>query len=319
MKNELLSFGLSLVATVCIMPLLIPFLHKIKFGQSIRGEGPQSHQVKKGTPTMGGIVFVIVPIIVQLLLFPQSLTMPKIQILVLAYLGYAAIGFIDDFIIVIQKNNAGLSAKMKFLMQSILAVVFFLMYRRIETTSILIPILNQEIELGFLYFFLIFIMFTAESNAVNLTDGLDGLCAGCSIIAMAPFVLFALRQDQPLIACFLLSVIGALIGYLFFNLHPAKIFMGDSGSLALGGLFAATAMVLKQELLLLIIGGVFLMETISVVLQVLSFKTTGKRIFKMAPIHHHFELCGMKETQVVMMFWGISLVLALIGLWIGVM
>ena len=136
MKNELLSFGLSLVATVCIMPLLIPFLHKIKFGQSIRGEGPQSHQVKKGTPTMGGIVFVIVPIIVLLLLFPQSLTMPKIQILVLAYLGYAAIGFIDDFIIVIQKNNAGLSAKMKFLMQSILAVVFFLMYRRIETTSI---------------------------------------------------------------------------------------------------------------------------------------------------------------------------------------
>ena len=162
-------------------------------------------------------------------------------------------------------------------------------------------------------------MFTCESNAVNLTDGQDGLCAGTSLIAIAPFVIFALLQKNNDLAMFLLAVSGALLGYLRFNIHPAKIFMGDTGSLAIGGLLAASAMILKQEILLVLIGGVFVMELLSVVIQVTSFKATGKRVFRMSPLHHHFELGGMKETNVVLMFWCIGLIFAVVGLWLGVL
>lgn len=316
--NYLLAFGCSLVVTLFIMPRLIPFLHKIKFGQSIRKEGPQSHMAKTGTPTMGGIVFVLVPILVMLVLDFNAFASPQMLILVFAYLGYALIGFIDDFLIVVKKNNDGLKPSVKFLMQSVLAVIFYFIYQAIAETSIQIPVIHMTIELGFLYFVLIFIMFTAESNAVNLTDGLDGLCAGTSLIAMAPFVIFALLQEEKDVAMLLLAVCGSLVGYLRFNLHPAKIFMGDTGSLAIGGLLAATAMILKQEILLILIGGVFVMEVLSVVIQVTSYKLTKKRVFRMAPLHHHFEEGGMKETQVVLMFWCIGFVLAIIGLWLGV-
>lgn len=300
------------------MPKLIPFLHKIKFGQSVRKEGPKSHMAKTGTPTMGGCVFVVVPIVVMLLLDFQAFASLELLVVVLAYAGYALIGFIDDFLIVVKKNNDGLKPSVKFLMQSVLAIVFYFIYQGIASTSVQIPVLHLTLELGILYFVLVFIMFTAESNAVNFTDGLDGLCAGTSFIAIAPFIIFALLQDNKDLAMFLLAVSGSLLGYLRFNLHPAKIFMGDTGSLAIGGLLAATAMVLKQELLLVLIGGVFLMEMLSVVIQVTYFKKTKKRIFRMAPIHHHFELGGMKETQVVVMFWSIGFVLAAIGLWLGV-
>lgn len=314
----LLAFGCSLLATLIVMPKLIPFLHKIKFGQSIRKEGPQSHMVKTGTPTMGGIVFVVIPIIVMLVLDIHAFLSSKLLLIVFAYLGYAFIGFLDDFLIVVKKNNDGLKPSMKFFLQSVLAVIFYVWYQSIADTSLSIPVLHVSIPLGLLYFVLIFFMFTAESNAVNLTDGLDGLCAGTSLIAIFPFIIFALLQSEKDVAMMLLAISGALIGYLRFNLHPAKIFMGDTGSLAIGGLLAATAMVLKTELLLILIGGVFVMEVISVVLQVASYKTTGKRIFKMAPLHHHFELKGMKETQVVLMFWCLQLVFALLGLWLGV-
>lgn len=304
--------------TLLVMPKLIPFLHKIKFGQSIRKEGPKSHMVKTGTPTMGGLVFVIVPILVMLCVDVTAFASMEMLIIIFAYLGYALIGFIDDFLIVVKKNNDGLKPSVKFLMQSILAVVFYFIYQSIAETSIQIPVLHMTLELGVLYFVIIFIMFTAESNAVNLTDGLDGLCAGTSLIAMAPFIIFALLQENNDLAIFLLAVCGSLVGYLRFNLHPAKIFMGDTGSLAIGGLLAASAMVLKQEILLILIGGVFVMEVLSVVIQVTSFKLTGKRVFRMAPLHHHFEEGGMKETQVVLMFWCIGFVFAAIGLWLGV-
>lgn len=314
----LLAFGAALVLTLVVMPVLIPFLHKIKFGQSIRKEGPKSHMAKTGTPTMGGIVFVLVPILVMLILDYKAFATPEMLIVVFAYLGYAFIGFLDDFLIVVKKNNDGLKPSVKFLLQSVLAVVFYICYTYVADTSIEIPVLHLSLNIGILYFFLVFIMFTAESNAVNLTDGLDGLCAGTSLIAIAPFIIFSLLKGQHDLAMFLLAVSGALLGYLRFNLHPAKIFMGDTGSLAIGGLLAATAMVLKQELLLIIIGGVFLMEVLSVIIQVTSFKLTGKRVFRMSPLHHHFELGGMKETQVVLMFWCISLVFAALGLWLGV-
>lgn len=315
----LLAFGSSLVVTLLVMPRLIPFLHKIKFGQSIRKEGPQSHMAKTGTPTMGGVVFVIVPILVMLVLDFRAFASAEMLIVVFAYLGYALIGFIDDFLIVVKKNNDGLKPSVKFLMQSILAIIFYLIYSQIATTSIEIPVFHITLELGILYFVLIFFMFTCESNAVNLTDGLDGLSAGTSLIAIAPFVIFALLSENNDLAMFLLAVCGALLGYLRFNIHPAKIFMGDTGSLAIGGLLAASAMILKQELLLIIIGGVFVMELLSVVIQVTSYKLTKKRVFRMAPLHHHFELGGMKETQVVLMFWCIGFVCAAIGLALGVL
>ena len=319
MQTFIIALVLGLVATLGIYPIAIPFLHKIKFGQSIRTDGPQSHLKKTGTPTMGGLVFVLVPVLVLLVVMPSAFMDVKIQIVILSYLGYSLIGFIDDFLIVVKKNNDGLSAKMKFLMQTILAVIIFLMYRGIASTSILIPLLNIELDLGIFYFFLIMIMFTAESNAVNLTDGLDGLSSGCMIVALAPFILFAIVQNEIGLAVFLLAVLGSLLGFLKNNFFPAKIFMGDTGSLALGGLLAACAMVLKKEILLIIIGGIFVMETLSVVLQVGSFKLTGKRIFRMAPLHHHFELGGMNEKNVVFMFWTIELIFAFVGYLLGVM
>lgn len=319
MSDYLISIGLGLIITLCVMPILIPYLHRIKFGQVEREEGLASHKAKGGTPTMGGIVFVLIPIVVLLILDAKAFLDPKMQIVILAYVAYAVVGFIDDFIIVVQKNNNGLSPKLKFAMQSGLAVLLYFLYQRIAPTTLDIPLLNMTLELGPFYFLIIFVMFTAESNAVNLTDGLDGLCAGTVMIALAPMVLFALVQEETSLVVFLLAVVGSLMGYLKFNLHPARIFMGDTGSLALGGLLAATAMILKKELLLIIIGGVFLMEVLSVVIQVTSYKLTKKRVFKMAPLHHHFEMCGYKETQVVIMFWTLGLVFALIGLWLGVM
>ena len=315
----LAALVISLVITLIVMPMLIPLLHKIKFGQEIRKDGPQSHLIKGGTPTMGGIIFILIPLLVLLVLDHKAFASKEMLLVAMAYVGYGLIGFIDDYIIVVKKDNEGLRPGMKFFLQSVLAVAFYLFYRNVADSTVYIPLLDQTWDLGWMYFILVYIMFTAESNAVNLTDGLDGLSAGTCIIAISPFIIFALLQDNKDLAMLLLAVVGALLGYLRYNLHPAKIFMGDTGSLALGGLLAATAMVLKQELLLIIIGGVFLMEVLSVVIQVTSYKLTKKRVFKMAPLHHHFELSGFKETQVVLIFWSVGLVLAAIGCWLGVM
>ena len=316
----IIGFFTTLLCVILIMPKTIDFLHKIKFGQTEREEGLDSHKKKNGTPTMGGIVFILIPVIIYLITYfagfiPMDL---NAVILLLAFIGYGLIGFIDVYIIVVKKDNQGLKPKTKFLMQSILAIVFFLLYRTNSSLSLWIPIWDKTIPLGFLYFFLIFIMFTAETNAVNLTDGLDGLCAGQMIIALVPFVVFAFLQGLTQIAYILIHVIAALLGYLKFNKHPAKIFMGDTGSLALGGIFAATGMVLKQEILLVLIGLVFVVETLSVIIQVTYYRKTKKRIFKMAPLHHHFEMCGWNETQVVHRFWLAGLICAIAGLLIGV-
>lgn len=320
MYKFLLAFGVGLAFSLVLMPILIPYLHKLKFGQAIRQDGPQSHLAKKGTPTMGGIGFVVSSVLAMLVLNIKAFTNINFVIVLLAFLGYGLIGFIDDFIIVVKKDNEGLKPKYKLLLQSILAIVFYLLYRNFAESTVLIPFFNITIDLGWLYFGLVFIMFTAETNAVNFADGLDGLCAGLVVMALAPFILFAIIQKQSDIAMFLLALTGALLGYLKYNMHPAKVMMGDTGSLALGGILAASAMVLKQELALVIIGGVFVAEMLSVVIQVGYFKLTkGKRFFKMAPIHHHFELSGYKETQVVMMFWFAGFVLSVIGILMGVL
>ncbi|WP_305209339.1 phospho-N-acetylmuramoyl-pentapeptide-transferase [Dubosiella newyorkensis] len=312
----LLSLGLMLL----IMPSLIDYLHKIKFGQTERGEGLESHKKKNGTPTMGGIAFILVPTflyIVYSLFSPFKLDM-NTAIILLAFVGYGLIGFIDDYIIVVKKDNEGLKPGVKFLLQSILAVVFFLLYRSTASTAVWIPIAHIQVDLGLFYFFLVFIMFTAETNAVNFTDGVDGLCAGQMIIALIPFIAFAFMQGKMNVAFLIMLVVFALVGYLKFNLHPAKIFMGDTGSLALGGLIAAVAMVLKQELLLIVIGLVFVAEVLSVIIQVSHYKRTKKRIFRMAPLHHHFEKGGWSEEKVVTRFWMAGIVCSLVGLIMGV-
>ncbi len=316
-SGALIVLGLMLQ----IMPALIRYLHKIKFGQTERDEGLESHKKKNGTPTMGGLAFILVPSIVYVLfaLFSPFRLDMNTGIILLAYIGYGLIGFIDDYIIVVKKNNEGLKPGVKFAMQSVLAIVFFLLYRSVSSTGVWIPILDKTIDLGFLYFILVFFMFTAETNAVNLTDGVDGLCAGLMAIALVPFVLFAMLEGVPNVAFLLLLVVFALLGYLVYNLHPARIFMGDTGSLALGGLIAAAAMVLKQELLLIVIGFVFVAEVLSVIIQVTHFKRTKKRIFLMAPLHHHFEKSGWDENKVVRNFWTAGIVCALLGLWLGVM
>ena len=323
-SNCLIILGMCLVTLVImllIMPGLIDYLHKIKFGQTEREEGLASHKKKNGTPTMGGLAFIIVPTLVYIIssfFTPFKLDM-NTMIILLAFVGYGVVGFIDDYIIVVQKNNEGLKPAHKFLLQSILAVVFFFLYRTSSTTDIWIPIFNVTIDLSWFYFILVFFMFTAETNAVNLTDGLDGLCAGQMVIALVPFVVFALMQGLYNVACLICLVIFALLGYLKFNKHPAQIFMGDTGSLALGGLIAAVAMVLKQEILLIIIGFVFVAEVCSVIIQVTYYKKTHKRIFKMAPLHHHFEMCGWSEEKVVTRFRLVGVILAVLGLVLGVM
>jgi phospho-N-acetylmuramoyl-pentapeptide-transferase len=315
------GFLLSLGMMLLIMPALIDYLRKIKFGQSEREEGLESHKAKNGTPTMGGIAFILVPIFVFLLfsLFTPYKLDSNVGIILLAYVGYGLIGFLDDFIIVVRKNNEGLKPWIKLALQSVLAVVFFALYTRSHETTILIPVANIYINIGWLYFVLVFFMFTAETNAVNFSDGVDGLCAGLMIIALFPFVVFALIQSAYAVAFFILLVIAALAGYLKFNMHPAKVFMGDTGSLALGGLISAVAMVLKEELLLILIGGVFVAELLSVVIQVSHYKRTKKRIFRMAPLHHHFEKGGMPETQVVTGFWVAGAICSLLGLILGVL
>lgn len=323
-SNCLIILGMCLVTLVImllIMPGLIDYLHKIKFGQTEREEGLASHKKKNGTPTMGGLAFIIVPTLVYII--GSFFTLFKLDmntmIILLAFVGYGVVGFIDDYIIVVQKNNEGLKPAHKFLLQSILAVVFFFLYRTSSTTDIWIPIFNVTIDLSWFYFILVFFMFTAETNAVNLTDGLDGLCAGQMVIALVPFVVFAWMQGLYNVACLICLVIFALLGYLKFNKHPAQIFMGDTGSLALGGLIAAVAMVLKQEILLIIIGFVFVAEVCSVIIQVTYYKKTHKRIFKMAPLHHHFEMCGWSEEKVVKRFRLVGVILAVLGLVLGVM
>lgn len=312
------AFGISLAIVLITMPLLIRFLHKINYNQAVSEYSLQQYKEKQKTPTMGGILFVLTPVAVTLLMYPGTLGDLQVMIVMLAYVGYGLIGFLDDYIIVIRQDNEGLRPRTKFLLQLLLAVVFFLMYRQDATTDIIIPFFETVIPLGGLYMLLVFFMFTGTSNAVNLTDGMDGLAAGTSFLAFAPFVLFALQQQKLVIAVFLMAVMGALLGFLRYNVHPAKIFMGDTGSLALGGALAAVSMVLKQEIALMVIGGVFVWETLCVIIQISSVKLRGKRVFRYTPIHYSFVIGGMRETQVVLMFWILGLICTAAGFLIGV-
>ncbi|APC48718.1 phospho-N-acetylmuramoyl-pentapeptide-transferase [Virgibacillus halodenitrificans] len=319
----LLTIAIAFLITVLLSPIFIPFLRRLKFGQSIREEGPQSHMKKTGTPTMGGIMIIFSVIITSLVMVWKASASGidyQLGLLLFVLFGYGLLGFLDDFIKVALKRNLGLTSKQKMIGQIIIALIFyFILESKGFETSIQIPGTDLQWELGWAYALLIIFMLVGSSNAVNLTDGLDGLLAGTAAIAFGAFGILAWYQMPGSgVTIFSLAVVGALLGFLVFNAHPAKVFMGDTGSLALGGAIAAIAIMTKLEILLVIIGGVFVIETLSVIIQVISFKTTGKRVFKMSPLHHHYELLGWSEWRVVTTFWLIGLIFAGLGIYIEV-
>ena len=305
----------AFILTVVFAPIGIPILRRLKFGQSIREEGPQSHMKKAGTPTMGGLIFLLSIIIATVVVgVVTDYFTTQTFILLLVFVGFGIIGFLDDGLKVIFKRNLGLTSIQKLIGQIVIAIAAFLLLRSgTFDTSIELPFTSASIDLGVLYVAFLIFWLVGFSNAVNLTDGLDGLVSGTASIAFAAFGVIALLKDQGDVALFAFAVTGALLGFLIFNANPAKVFMGDTGSLALGGALAMVSVLVKAELLLLLIGLVFVIETLSVILQVGSFKLRKKRIFKMSPIHHHFELSGWSEWKVVIVFWSTGLVVAIIA------
>ncbi|WP_240404429.1 phospho-N-acetylmuramoyl-pentapeptide-transferase [Lactobacillus jensenii] len=315
MLYSIYALVISMVITAIFLPWLIVFMHMHHEGQPIREEGPKAHLKKAGTPTMGGTVFVIASIIasVSVLVWKQSFNNIAI-ILIIALLGHGLIGFLDDGLKMIWKNNLGLRAWQKLLLQILIAVVLVL----ISSFDHFGFALRMPWG-GALTGPVIFVLFTifwlvGFSNAVNLSDGLDGLASGLSIISFATYAYLAFKQENLAILVFCMSVIGGLIIFLVFNHKPAKIFMGDAGSLALGGSLAAIAILLNRPWSLLLVGLVFVCETASVMMQVTSFKLTHKRIFKMTPIHHHFELSGWSEWKVDIVFWIVQLIFSILYL-----
>ncbi|MDQ6418969.1 phospho-N-acetylmuramoyl-pentapeptide-transferase [Paenibacillus sp. LHD-117] len=307
----LFSIGTSFLIAVLLGPLFIPLLRRLKFGQQIRTEGPESHLKKSGTPTMGGIIIMIALMIAFLRFSDKS---SEFWVLLTASLGFGLVGFLDDYIKIVFKRSLGLTARQKLFGQLLFSVVVCaLLYNMGHSTEIMIPGTDLGFDLGWFYYPLVVIIMFAASNSVNFTDGLDGLLAGTSAIAFGAFTIVALQTSAYESAVFSAAMIGAVLGFLVYNAHPAKVFMGDMGSLGIGGGIAAVAILTKTELLLIVIGGVFVIEMLSVILQVSSFKLRGKRIFKMSPIHHHFELVGWSEWKVVTVFWLVGLLLAAVG------
>lgn len=318
-NHILLAFVATFIITVVLGKIAIPMLRSLHAQQSIREEGPESHQAKAGTPTMGG-AFMMVALVIDVALFaPWNVGTGMLLFLTL---GHCLLGFFDDFVKAVKKRNLGLTAKQKLLGQFILAAVFCYCITEIMVvpTTLWIPVVDIQLQLGWGYYVLAFLIIVGATNAVNLTDGLDGLAGGTSAVAAIAFSVIGLMAvsmtnsiGAESVAYFGAIIAAVCLGFLVYNVNPAKVFMGDTGSLALGGAFAAMAILTKTELLLVVIGGIFVMEALSVIIQVISFKTRGVRVFKMSPIHHHFELSGWAEQTVVNRFWFGGAVLAVIG------
>lgn len=309
-----------LSATVCGL-LLIPFLRRKHIGQRISIYVGENHKKKEGTPTMGGLIFVVPTIIMTILLVLTNkieLT-PNLIIILFVFTGYSFIGFLDDFLSIKKKNNEGLTTYQKLFLQLIIALVFFYLYmKKGGQTALIVSTLGINIEMGWFYgVFLLFILIGA-SNAVNLTDGLDGLAGGLSAIAFIAFSLISIAVGFEEIGIFSFILTGALMGFLIFNTHPAKIFMGDTGSLALGAVMAAVAILTHREVTLLVVASVFVIETLSVILQVVWLRLFKHKLFLMTPLHHHFEKLGREETDIVKLFWVVGLILTMAGIFFGV-
>lgn len=322
----------ALLIAILVGPKMIRWLQRMQIGQTVRNDGPESHLSKSGTPTMGGVLILLAIIVSSLLWADLSNKYVWVTLFVIA--SYGVVGFVDDYRKVIRKDSKGLIARWKYFWQSIIALgVSFFLYSTTETaneTALVVPFFKEVLpQLGLMYIFISYFAMVGTSNAVNLTDGLDGLAIVPTILVAGALAIFAYVSGHVNFASYLnipylplsgelvvicTAIVGAGLGFLWFNTYPAMVFMGDVGSLALGGALGVLAVLVRQELVLVIMGGVFVMETVSVILQVGSFKLRGQRIFKMAPIHHHYELKGWPEPRVIVRFWIISLILVLIGL-----
>jgi len=309
------TISISFLITLILGPIIIPMLRRLKIGQSIRDDGPQTHLKKSGTPTMGGIIIFIALVITVL---TSGMLNGDMYVLVIATFGFGVIGFIDDYIKVVKRRSLGLKAYQKLIGQIILAILLAVYQSSTSVlgTKLIIPFLNnQYLDLGIMYIPLIAFVVVGTVNSVNLTDGLDGLASGVTLIILSFFGLIALNWGMGTISLFSTALAGACLGFLIYNAHPAKVMMGDTGSMALGGAVSAIAILLNIPLLIPIVGGIYFIEALSVIIQVTSFKLTGKRVFLMSPLHHHFELKGWKETKVVAVFWIVTVILCLIGIY----
>ncbi|NDL66142.1 phospho-N-acetylmuramoyl-pentapeptide-transferase [Anaerotalea alkaliphila] len=305
----LFSFVVSLGAS----PLVFPMLRKLKFGQFVRDDGPATHLQKAGTLTMGGVLFLPGFLLSSLLFMEDG---AKVLPVLLVVAGYGLVGFWDDYVKVVKKRSLGLSAYQKILAQLVVTGLFiaYAMESSQASTSILLPFLpGRALDLGWWYVPFTLVVVLGTVNGVNLTDGLDGLAGTVTLIVSGFFLVAALLQGNPL-AVPAAAMAGSLLVFLIFNSHPAKVFMGDVGSLALGGFVAAMAVSMRMPLWIVLVGGVYLVESLSVMIQVAWFKKTGKRVFKMAPLHHHYELKGHKETKIVAVFGIVTLLLGIVGI-----
>lgn len=317
----MLGFVLSLVAAV----ILIPLLKKLHVGQSVSKLINERHLKKDGTPTIGGLIFIIPTILIMLILYLRGSIEfnSNLIILIFVFLAYGALGFIDDFLKVKYHNNDGLSIGVKFLLQTAIAVIFYIIYRNNGGDSnLVISSLGINVSLGWAFGLFILLVLVGTTNAVNISDGLDGLAGGLSVVAIMAYGVIAWGSKwisgYQEIAIFAFVLCGAILGFLVFNTHPAKVFMGDTGSLALGGALATIAILTKHELSLLLIGGVFVVETLSSAIQIIAIRKFHKKVFLKAPLHHHFEELGWEETDIVKLFWVVGLFLAMIGIIYGV-
>lgn len=306
----------SLIAMVMVMamgPFLIPVLHRMKFGQTVRDDGPQSHLTKNGTPTMGGVMLVIAILLTTL--FRAKLNSDTFVALV-CMIGFGLVGFADDIVKIKMTRSLGLTAIQKIGLQILLAFgIAFYKYKTIgDGTQFIIPFINGQLNIGFMYIPFMMLVIIGTVNAVNLTDGLDGLASGITAIVSLFFAVFAfVMLNNVLVTHMAAATFGACLGFLWFNVNPAKIFMGDTGSMALGGAVVAFAVFTNSVLIIPIVGGIYFAEALSVMIQVGHYKRTKERIFRMAPLHHHFEQGGWPETKVVFIFWLVTVILALIG------
>jgi len=307
---------LSFTLTYLIGKLILPKLIKLKIGQSIREEGPETHFKKNGTPVMGGLMFLatlIIAYIAMLIVFKWNLAF-EIHLIVISTMLYGLVGFLDDYIKVVKKRNLGLKAKQKLFGQVLITIVVVLIYYVLSGSKVEIPFAKMIVDFAWVYIPFMAIVLAGTVNAVNLTDGLDGLSSGVTFIVMCTFGIISILKGRLDIGIIAFTIAGGCLGFLVYNHHPAKVFMGDVGSLALGGAVATIAMALKSPFLIPLAGAIYFAEAISVILQVGSFKLRGKRIFKMAPLHHHFELSGWSETKVVYVFRTLTIIVSIIAI-----
>ncbi len=321
LTKTILSVMIGFLLATLLGLILIPLLKKLNVKQSLSIYMEEAHRKKVGTPTMGGLIFLIPTVATILILYLMGKIEITTNLLIILFvlISYAFIGFLDDYLIIKRHNNKGLTEVQKLFGQVLIAIVFFFIFLKTGgETSLIISTLGINIQMGWLYGLFILFLLVGASNAVNITDGLDGLAGGLSAIAFIAFGLISLSCGFEDIGIFCFILCGALMGFLVFNIHPAKIFMGDTGSLALGAVLATIAILTRRELTLIIVALVFIIETLSVILQVIWLKLFHKRLFLMTPLHHHFEKLGWSEVDIVKLFWVIGLVLSMAGIFFGV-